>query len=689
MADSGLKKVVEHLRSIAFRQHAMGLSDRQLLEIYLAQRDDAAYSVLLRRHSALVWAVCRRILGSHHDAEEAFQATFLVLVRRAASIASRDQLANWLYGVAHRTALKARAARGRRQARERQVADMPEPQGEQEGLWSKLLPVLDQELSRLPDKYRTAIVLCDLEGKTRKEAAKALRLPEGTVASRLTRGRAMLAARLRRHGLAVSGGTVAAAIAANAEAVCVPVSVVWGTIKAATLLAAGQTAATGAMSAQVAALTEGVVRAMFLSKLKIIGAAVLLAGTVVALGGGLATYQLTAGQGSADARPVSKQTTSPAQLPKTIVIDNKKLAADQNAKAVKDDEKQIEQQPLLNLLDLQIDMKNLIAGSPMALREALSYIVEAVKIDVGKELPILIDTEQFKAENPDAFTDANVLYDTKVAFPPFPTRMKVGTALKFIISKIETKNATYAVLPDRILVTTYLKNSPVNKLSEKVRGVFEKRPLAYVLRQLSEMVGTTIVIDNRAGEKAKTEVSATFLDDTDLAGALRVLTEMADLKVLMLDGTIYVTTPAHADVLRKEKRLQLEAKRDMAQKADPLWPYDAEPRGRFAEEADLPAVVAPKTPERKLQEKISGRFEKRPLNSILEELAQRYGTTIIFDSRIAEKAKTEVSATFRDDVTLWGALRILTEMADLRAVNVGGAVFVTTPGHAEAFKKDS
>src|SRR5262249_28273585 len=157
-----------------------------------------------------------------HDAEDAFQATFLVLVRKAASIASRDLLANWLYGVAHQTALKARSVAARRRERERQGTDMPETATADESLWHHLLPMLDQELSRLPEKYRTAIVLCDLEDRTRKEAALQLGLPEGTVASRLSRARVMLAKRLARHGLAVSGGALAAVLSQNGASASVP-----------------------------------------------------------------------------------------------------------------------------------------------------------------------------------------------------------------------------------------------------------------------------------------------------------------------------------------------------------------------------------------------------------------------------------------------------------------------------------
>src|SRR5205809_5551032 len=174
MATSRVCEVIQHLRSVVLLRDGAGLTDEQLLKDYLSRDEEAALQTLVRRHGPMVWGVCRRVLRNWHDAEEAFQATFLVLVRRAASIASPELLANWLYGVAHQTALKARATSAKRGARERQVAMMPEPAATAQDLWSDLQPLLDQELSRLPEKYRVAIVLCDLEGKTRREAARQL-----------------------------------------------------------------------------------------------------------------------------------------------------------------------------------------------------------------------------------------------------------------------------------------------------------------------------------------------------------------------------------------------------------------------------------------------------------------------------------------------------------------------------------
>jgi RNA polymerase sigma factor (sigma-70 family) len=251
------------------------MTDAQLLGCFIEHRDDAAFAALVRRHGSMVWGGCRRLLP-HHDAEDAFQATFLVLVRKAASVLPRAMVANWLYGVAHQTALKARATTARRRGRERQVTRMPEPAAAEQALWRDLQPLLDQELARLPDKYRVAIVLCDLEGKTRKEGARQLGCPEGTLAARLARARAMLAKRLSRRGVVLSGGALAAVLSQNVVSAGVPPSVVSSTIKAASLFAAGPAAAAGAISAQVAALTEGVLRTMLLTKLKIATAVALL-----------------------------------------------------------------------------------------------------------------------------------------------------------------------------------------------------------------------------------------------------------------------------------------------------------------------------------------------------------------------------------------------------------------------------
>jgi RNA polymerase sigma factor (sigma-70 family) len=279
-----MNHVIHRLRRAVLLGEEAPWTDAQLLESFLSRRDPAAMEVLVRRHGPMVWGVCRRVLRDYHHAEDAFQATFLVLVRKAASITTRELLANWLYGVAHRTALKARQTAARRRKRESPAATMPEPAATGPERADGLRLLLDEELSGLPDKYRVAVVLCDLEGKTRKEAARRLGVPEGTVASRLTRARGMLARRLARRGLALCGAALTAALAQERASARVPAPVVATTKKAVTLVAAGQAAA-GVVPARVAALTRGVLHTMLLSKLKIAGA-VLLALLILGAGGG-------------------------------------------------------------------------------------------------------------------------------------------------------------------------------------------------------------------------------------------------------------------------------------------------------------------------------------------------------------------------------------------------------------------
>jgi RNA polymerase sigma-70 factor (ECF subfamily) len=288
MPTAGLRNVLDTLRTAASLPETLGQTDAQLLERYVAVRDEVAFEALVRRHGPMVLGVCRRIAADPCDAEDAFQATFLVLARKAASVVPPEKVTSFLYGVACRAAQKARAATARRRAREKQVRTLPEPATVAEGLWHDLVPILDQELRCLPDKYRLPLVLCDLEGRTRSEAAGQLCWPEGTVAGRLARGRTLLARRLARHGLPVSGGVLTALLAQEAASAGVPGALVGSASRAAAAFAGGPAAAAGSVSANVAFLTGEVLQAMLRGKLKVVIAGVLLTTVGVGLAGGLA-----------------------------------------------------------------------------------------------------------------------------------------------------------------------------------------------------------------------------------------------------------------------------------------------------------------------------------------------------------------------------------------------------------------
>jgi RNA polymerase sigma factor (sigma-70 family) len=258
-----------------------GMSDAQLVSRFTGVPDttaESAFRELVHRHGPMVMGVCRQVLRRAQDAEDAFQATFLILVRKARSVQVRESLAPWLYSVAYRTAQRARATGARfRQGESDQLESI---QASPEDLSQfDLRPLLHEELGRLPDKYRSPIVLCHLEGKTHEEAARALNWPVGTVSGRLSRGRELLKSRLERRGVAVPSALLAGSNWNVAQSL--PESIVESTLIAATRFASAQS-----VSASVQSLTHGVLKAMLLNKLKTASLALLVAGGVS--GGALA-----------------------------------------------------------------------------------------------------------------------------------------------------------------------------------------------------------------------------------------------------------------------------------------------------------------------------------------------------------------------------------------------------------------
>ncbi len=283
---------------------AAGSTEGQLLERFLARRDEAAFEALVSRHGPMVLGVCRRLLRDPRDVEDAFQATFLILVRKAATLRDRELLGNWLYGVAHRVAVRARVNASRRRARERPGAEEAamEPMNDRDQ--QELFSVLDEEIVRLPEKYRSAVVLCYIEGRTHEEAAFRLGCPVGTVKSRLYGARERLRIRLTRRGLAPSVLFLGATLL-HRRPVCeaVPAPLVGETVRVAAGLSMTGKLATGVVSASVAKLTEEVLKLMFLNKLRTV--AWLVPALALALAGTVAGGLLATGGGEGAIRPAS------------------------------------------------------------------------------------------------------------------------------------------------------------------------------------------------------------------------------------------------------------------------------------------------------------------------------------------------------------------------------------------------
>ncbi len=279
-------------------------SDAELLDRFVTDRDGPAFAALVRRHGPMVLAVCRRVLRHRQDAEDAFQATFLVLARRAEAVKPQSLLGNWLYGVAYRTALGARRVTAARRVREARAAALRT--GEvipDDGLAAELREALDRELAALPDSYRAAVVACDLEGLHRRDAAVRLGWTEGTLSSRLARARALLARRMARYGLAIP----AAGLVAIAPPAAVAAELLEPTIRFGKLVAVGE----AAVAAPVAALMEGTMKTMFLAQFKALAASMVV-GCAVAVTA-IAGWRADEG-GSAD--PAQQEPVKAAEAPK-------------------------------------------------------------------------------------------------------------------------------------------------------------------------------------------------------------------------------------------------------------------------------------------------------------------------------------------------------------------------------------
>jgi RNA polymerase sigma factor (sigma-70 family) len=300
MANGQLTRVLRHLRRLVTGNDG-DATDQQLLERFAADHDQAAFTALVRRHGPMVHGVCRRVLGNCHDADDAFQATFLVLAKKAGAVAWRASIGNWLYGVAYRTASKVRVQGARRGRHEQAAAGQNSAVVEEHPEARELRQVLDEELIRLPERYRMPVLLCCLHDQTIDEAAQQLGWTFAKVKGRVQRGRELLRSRLQRRGIALSAGVLGTLLGEGAVSAA-PAALTESTVQA---------VAGGTTSPAVAALVKGVSRAMFWNKIKI-GAAVLAVLAVVGAGG-IGLSRLGTGPAAALAVPVPDKEKQPEE----------------------------------------------------------------------------------------------------------------------------------------------------------------------------------------------------------------------------------------------------------------------------------------------------------------------------------------------------------------------------------------
>jgi RNA polymerase sigma factor (sigma-70 family) len=305
MALAQTETILGHIRGLIEAEKTKGLPDAELLRRFAANHDEAAFAGLMRRHGEPVWGLCRRFLRKHADAEDAFQATFLVLARQAGSIKKPEAVGSWLYGVAYRVAMKSKKRDRQRQRHERHTAPSKPPSAEV--AWRELQAILDEEVRRLPEKYRAPFVFCCLESRAREEAMKAFGCREGTLSSRIARARKLLETRLARRGVTLSSALCAFVLWKQSASAALPVALAHTTVKAAVAVALG---GVGDVSTTALALARSGTQAAWLAKGHF-GSILVLTMTVLVAGVGVWAYPHSAAPPQ-ESRPGDP----PAEIPK-------------------------------------------------------------------------------------------------------------------------------------------------------------------------------------------------------------------------------------------------------------------------------------------------------------------------------------------------------------------------------------
>jgi RNA polymerase sigma factor (sigma-70 family) len=533
MGATTLEPLLRYLRRLGPDGAAAGEDDdARLLARFVQTRDEEAFTALVRRHGPLVWGACTRLLPGSADAEDAFQATFLVLVRKARGLRRPERLGPWLYGVARRAALKVRstAARRREQALgEATLADHVPP----DAVWRDLRPVLDEEVGRLPEKYRTPFVLCYLQGLTNEEAARRLGCPTGTVLSRLSRARERLRGRLSRRGITLSSAALTSALAAGPGDAAVPAAVLTATVRAGLALASGTAAATTAFT-----LAEGVVHAMYLTKLKLAVVGLLALG-LLGSGAGLLAHR-TQAQSPPEAKSVA---TAP---PPAKSVAPKPARAD-NASPGSGAESASRGPEMRDGLRMDFNFAG-FDDPKLTLAEALDQL--------HKQYPQL----NFDV-NETAFENENLkdVLKTEIANPnPIPPmRGPVAAILRKILSRIPV-GATYLIRPHAIEITTW--NAMREELGVATRlppplvyEDFDEVPLTEALKKVTADSGMSLVMDKSALQENAAAVTVTArLHNVPVETAARLLADSVGLGVSLVGNVLYVTTREKAARMEQE-----------------------------------------------------------------------------------------------------------------------------------------
>ena len=530
-------------------------SDADLLERFVRTADQTAFTGLVQRHGAMVLSVCRRRLGAEADAEDAFQAVFLALATSAATIRQRESLSGWLYRVAHQIALKAAGRRARRPVAALPTSEVPMPES-QLPVWEadELKTVIDAEVAGLPDKLRAVIVLCLIEGRTNTEAAAALAVPTGTVDSRLSAARKTLQARLTRRGVAVGAGIALEQLLGGPVEAAGPrlTELFTSTISAVLTEAAGPGG--GAISPAVIELARGVT--VMTTNLRVFATLGLVLGLLGSAGAGfyLTAADPVAPPAKAADRPLAPElvTAPPAAKP---AVPEAKVDANATGEAA-----------LLKLVGAGLAPEGATVGDVLKKIEEQTDLIVRVDIAAFHRIGLFGDDT---GEEIDA--SLKTIYETKVHLPRRVEKMPMRDVLADSLAQTRFgSKCTYRVRGDQlVIVPAYVPafrpgvnpldhvEDDIGQLTEKVisehiyGGVVSvsanRKPLGDILADLRKQTGANIVLDPRCeAEKEKQAALTISLNDVRLYDALRVIADMADVKMVYAGNIYYVTTAANA-----------------------------------------------------------------------------------------------------------------------------------------------
>jgi RNA polymerase sigma factor (sigma-70 family) len=516
------------------------------LKAFIGERSQSAFAALVDRHGGLVMGVCRRILNHSQDAEDAFQATFLVLAQRANTLTGSRPLGPWLYEVARRVALKARKRRKPNSICATKMGSISEQRDEFEAMnLADMQPIIDEEIEHLPRLYRDALILCQLEGCTKVEAARSLGCPEGTVSSRLMRAKELLRSRLVRRGITLSSFFVLESVLAPAP---VSAQLVQQTIQAALGLTAGATVAAGVVSPSVYSLMQGVSQAMVLTKLKLAFVGLVLAGGMT-VGAGYVVGGWGPGQNqnpSKNPGQAAAVTSVSTQInPANPSQEKPKSGAEGSARRMitnSDELKQLLASPT-NIFDKRF-------GEATTLSDNIDFIKKV------HDVTCVVDMEAYRRASPDIKLEDLLQSQINMARMP---GVNLDTIIHSMLEQLTVGGAslqsTYMVRNGHLFIVPkdFIVQAP-DAMTVALDGKTQSLTLERALDQLSEETGVSIILDPRVDETAKNTVVRASIRNVKLLSAVRVLANMADLSVLDVDGALYVSTEENIAKYQRDVR---------------------------------------------------------------------------------------------------------------------------------------